>query len=230
MSGIRDYFEEEESDDYEALWRDRPCYAMRRPADFLPLFGDLEPLRPPGVRLQYSNAGYVVLGLLIEELSARPYSEAVQAAVFAPAGMDRSGFFALDEVNEDVATGYQAPVDDGPWRSNIYGLPVVGGADGGAFSCARDIDRFLRAYADGVLVDPGPMLTPRAPLADGIDMGYGVYLYRDGRFGHGGGDPGVSVLAAHHRGTGVSSIVLSNVPGTTVAVRDLLLEAAVLAR
>ena len=102
-SGIADYFEEEETDDYEGLWRDRPCYAIRRPADFLPLFGQLEPHRPPGGRFQYSNAGYIVLGLLLEEVAGKPYAEVIEETVFAAAGMDRSGFFAFDEVHEDVA-------------------------------------------------------------------------------------------------------------------------------
>ena len=55
----------------------RPSYSMERPADFLPLFGDLPPYRPPGT-YQYSNAGYVVLGLVVEEVTGRPFPEVVQ--------------------------------------------------------------------------------------------------------------------------------------------------------
>jgi len=46
---------------------------VRRLADYLPLFIN-EPLQfEPGSRSQYSNAGYVVLGLLIERLSGGNY-------------------------------------------------------------------------------------------------------------------------------------------------------------
>jgi CubicO group peptidase (beta-lactamase class C family) len=76
-SGIADYCEEDEDSpaylaDYAELWGDLPSYSMTRPADFLPLFGELPPYRPPGECFQYSNAGYIVLGLVIEELTGRP--------------------------------------------------------------------------------------------------------------------------------------------------------------
>ena len=39
------------------------------------------------------------------------------------------------------------------------------------------------------------ILRPHADAADGFFEGYGVHLYPDGRWGHGGGDPGVAVVA-----------------------------------
>jgi CubicO group peptidase (beta-lactamase class C family) len=149
-SGIADYYEEEdehEDDDFANVWTNRPSYRMPRPADFLPLFANLPPYRAPGQRFQYSNAGYILLGLIIEELTGAPYAEIVTQRVLQPAGMHASGFFALDEVRPDVAIGYLPPRQPGqPWRSNIFAVPSVGGADGGAFSNAADLDRFLTAY------------------------------------------------------------------------------------
>jgi CubicO group peptidase (beta-lactamase class C family) len=43
----------------------------------------LPPYRAPGQRFQYSNAGYVLLGLIVEELSNTPYAEAVAERVLA---------------------------------------------------------------------------------------------------------------------------------------------------
>jgi CubicO group peptidase (beta-lactamase class C family) len=232
-SGIADYAEEDGPADldYAALWVDRPCYRMLRPADFLPMFGDRPPYRGPGQRFQYSNAGYIVLGLLLEELAGQPYVEAVTRAVFEPAGMTASGFFALDEVRPDVAVGYLPPSEPGrPWRSNIYSIPVVGGADGGAFSTAADLDRFLRAYDDGSLVGPelrDVMLTPHTPVEDGLAMGCGVILYGEGRtrrFGHGGGDPGVGALIQRLPALDADAIALCNVNDHVSDVRDLLVE------
>ncbi len=112
-SGIADYCEEEEDspfyvEDYGSLWVDRPCYSIERPADFLPLFGDLPPYRPPGEQYQYSNAGYIVLGLVVEQVTGRPFTEVVQERVFDRAGMVGSGFFRFDEPVPDVAQGYLA--------------------------------------------------------------------------------------------------------------------------
>jgi CubicO group peptidase (beta-lactamase class C family) len=236
-SGIADYYEEEdehEDEDYAGLWRTRPCYRMLRPADFLPLFGDLPPYRAPGQRFQYSNAGYILLGLVIEELTNTPYTEAVTQRVLQPAGMPASGFFALDEVRSDVAVGYLPPLHPGaPWRSNIYAVPSVGGADGGAFSNAADLDRFLTAYDDGTLLGSelrATMLTPRCAVAEGLAMGYGVYLYGPGRtrrFGHGGGDPGYEVLIQRLPQLDANTIVLANMNDSCGDVRDALVAAVI---
>jgi CubicO group peptidase (beta-lactamase class C family) len=232
-SGIADYCEEDEDSpahlaDYAELWRDLPSCAVTQPADFLPLFGDLPPYRQPGERCQYSNAGFIVLGLVIEELTGQAYPDVVQQRVFAPAGMSDSGFFRLDEPVPDVAVGYRRASPDGPWRSNVYSIPVIGSADGGAMCTARDLDRFLRAYADGTLLGPlrELVLTRHAEVGDGRGEGYGVHLYPDGRYGHGGGDPGVEALLHRWPEDDVHLAVLVNAEvGLAGEVRDAMVAA-----
>lgn len=232
-SGIADYAEEDEDvpghvEDYGALWAERPSYSMQRPLDFLPLFGDLPPHRGPGERFQYSNAGYVLLGLLVEELAGAPYTEIVQHRVLDRAGMTESGFFRLDEAAPDVAVGYlPRRSGDDPWRTNVFSVPVVGGPDGGAFATARDLDRFLQAYDGPLLGDlHDTVLTPHADAGGGFGYGYGVLLHPDGRFGHGGGDPGVEVLAHRWPVEDVDVVVLCNVEDLAGEVRDRLVSAA----
>ena len=229
-SGIADYAEEEgdEAVEYADLWVDRICYRMRRPADFLPMFGDLPPYRPPGGPWRYSNAGYVLLGLVIEELAGKPYIDVIAERVFEPAGMAASGFFPLDEVRPDLAVGYLPPAEPGgPWRTNIYSVPIVGGADGGACCTAADVDRFLRRYDDSTLLGrelTDTMLTPRVPVGPGLDMGYGVLLYAD-KWGHGGGDPGFEMLAHRMPKQDATVVALCNMNDLASDVRDLLVEA-----
>jgi CubicO group peptidase (beta-lactamase class C family) len=233
-SGIADYAEEDEDtpnylDDYGDLWDDRPTYRMLRPADFLPLFGDLPPYRPPGQQYQYSNAGFIVLGLVIEQLAGRPYTEVVQERVFDRAGMAASGFFRLDDAVPDVAIGY-LPRESGEtlWRSNVFRIPVMGGADGGAFSTPSDLDRFLRRYGDGTLLGAvqEDVLAKHVDVGEGFLAGYGVLHYPDGRYGHGGGDPGVEVLIHRWPDEDVNLVVLCNTEGGLAGeVRDLLIDA-----
>ncbi len=131
-------------------------------------------------------------------MTGRAYTDVVQERVFARAAMSASGFFRLDEPVPDVAVGYLPRTGpDAPWRSNVYRVPVIGGADGGAHSTARDIDRFLHAYADGTLLGENQdrVLARHADAGDGFFSGYGVIHYPDGRYGHAGGDPGVEVFA-----------------------------------
>ncbi len=82
---------------------------MLRPLDFLPLFGDLPPYRPPGQAWQYCNAAYVLLGIVLEHVTGRAYVDLVQERVFDRAGMGASGFLRLDEPHPDVAIGYLDP-------------------------------------------------------------------------------------------------------------------------
>jgi CubicO group peptidase (beta-lactamase class C family) len=232
-SGIADYAEEDPEspgyvEDYGALWDERPSYRMLRPADFLPLFGNRPPYRPPGQRRQYSNAGYVLLGLVIEEVSGQPYADFVQERVFDRAEMSSSGFFRLDEARPKVAIGYlPRPSPDSPWRSNIYRVPVIGGGDGGAFSTTGDLDRFLHRLTDKTLLGPmtDVVLARHFEAGDGFHSGYGFLHYPDGRYGHGGSDPGVEVLLHRFPDDDVNFVVLCNMEGLAGEVRDAVLEA-----
>jgi CubicO group peptidase (beta-lactamase class C family) len=230
-SGIADYAEEEDEDfDYAALWVDRPVYTMLRPADFLPLFGDLPPYRPPGGRWHYSNAGYILLALVVEELTGQEFPAAVAERVFDPAGMTGSGYFRTDDVRPDVAVGYlERGSRDEPFRTNVFATPVLGGGDGGACSTAADLDRFLRAYGDGSLFGTAvrdEMLTARAEPWPRVGYGYGVYLLPGGQFGHDGGDPGVTAIVQRVPPADVSVVVLCNAEVEEMELRDLLLAAA----
>ena len=235
-SGIADYYEEddgdEDNDTYALLWTERPSYRMRRAVDFLPLFADLQPYEAPGGRWHYSNAGYILLGLLIEELTGQSYLDVVRERVLEPAGMLHSGFFPLDEAWPDVATGYLRPLADGlPWRSNIYSIPVVGGPDGGLFATAGDIDKFLRALHSGALVAPAQrdaMLARHAEVEEPIAYGYGCYLFPGPggpRWGHGGQDPGVEMIAYRWADRDLTLVVMCNMTGLTGDIRDLVLPA-----
>jgi CubicO group peptidase (beta-lactamase class C family) len=230
-SGIADYAEEEDEDsDYAALWVDRPVYKMLRPADFLPMFGDLQPYRPPGGRWHYSNAGYILLALVVEELTGQEFPCAVAERVLGPAGMTASGYFRTDDVRPDVAVGYLARGSrDEPFRTNVFATPVLGGGDGGAWCTATDLDRFIRAYGDGTLLGTAvrdEMLTSRAQPWPDVGYGYGVYLLPGGQFGHDGGEPGVTAVVQRVPSADVSAVVLCNAEVQEMELRDLLLAAA----
>ncbi|MQM27856.1 serine hydrolase domain-containing protein [Glycomyces albidus] len=231
-SGIADYFEEETATDawveeFAALWRDLPVYRVVEPVHYLPLFASLAPYRAPGERFQYSNAGFILLGLVVEDVAGTDYATAVGDRVFSPAGMDRSGLFAADQVRPDVATGYLRPSAPGePWRTNVFATPSVGAPDGGAFSSARDLDRFLTAYAAGELVKPDLLeqaLRPHVHVGRSTSMGLGVFLFGEGErraYGAEGADPGAEALIRRYPGLDVNTVVLSNVNGSAWTVDE----------
>ena len=136
-SGIPDYLDEERVTDFDHFFVNRPWYELRGPRDYLPVFPD-EPMKfPPGTAFSYSNGGYILLGVAIEEVTGVSYQQYVERALFQDLGMERSGFFAFNQLPEQTALGY---IEEGDgWRTNIYNLPSIGASDGGAYTTADDV-------------------------------------------------------------------------------------------
>ena len=209
-SGIPDYFDEEfmEDEEFEELWRARPMYTIRTPRDFLPMFQHQRMKFAPGKRFSYSNAGFILLGLIVEQQAGIGFTEYVERNIFAPCGMTDSGYFAMDRLPERTANGYIYDESDDSWRTNIYAVPIIGGPDGGAFTTAPDIVKFWTSLFDYQLL--GKALTERF-LTPQI-MVNGSESVKDKRYGYGvwitmkedavweyyitGGDPGVKFFSA----------------------------------
>lgn len=110
--------------EYAYLWNSLPMYSMTSTQSFLPMFQNNEMKFPPGERFSYSNAGFIILGLIIEEITGLTFQEYVQENVFNICGMNDTGYFRLDQLPERTAVGY---IDHGlTWSSNIYSIPIVG--------------------------------------------------------------------------------------------------------
>ena len=187
------------------------------------MYADRAPAAAPG-EWHYSNAGYVLLGAVLEEMTGREYVDVVTEDVLIPAGMADTGYFRSDEPRPDVAQAY-IDRSGAAWRTNVFSVPVIGGGDGGALATARDIDRFLRVIADGSLLGPelsALMRTPHVPAYGDRSQGYGPIVAPGGIFQHGGGDPGVAVFARHHGDEDLSVVVMLNVDGVFDDVWDVV--------
>ncbi len=227
-AGVPDYFDEAVMDDYEDLWRERPMYRMRSPSDFLPLFAHLPMKAAPDTTWAYSNAGYVLLGLVVEQVAGMSYTQYVQRYVFDACGMTSSGFFAMDRLPGGTAYGY-LPTEDGGWRTNAYSVPIVGGPDGGAYTTTADLAALWDALLGGRLLREATlerMLTPHwrtGPADDEGHYGYGIWIARRGgrttAYSMVGEDPGVSFSSVMRRGPGVLCSLLGNTVGASNAMR-----------
>ena len=118
--------------------------------DYFELFKD-QPLQfEPGSRQQYSNAGYIVLGLLIEKLSGENYYEYVRRHIYEPAGMTQTGSWRIDRWPANTAIGYTRGGAEGAALSrNTDFLPGKGSSAGGGYSTAHDLLRLLNALREG---------------------------------------------------------------------------------
>lgn len=174
-SGIVDDADEEAGESYAELFIDKPNYAIRQTADFIPQFAFKPPNFKAGEAVRYNNCGFVLLGLAIEQVSGQDYKRFVRERIFAPLGMARSGFYAMDEIGPGVAEGYYAVENENGkilgWKKNIYSYPPVGSPDGGAQSTVGDLDRFIRAIRAGRLLDEamtGSITAPQIPFRHAV--------------------------------------------------------------
>jgi CubicO group peptidase (beta-lactamase class C family) len=112
---------------------------------------------PAGQGFAYSNAGYVLLGAVIEAASGLSFEEAIAEHVFRPAAMANSGYWPVTAVVPNRATGYLRPGSDplgfGPVYSNEQFLGYGGDPSGGSYSTVDDLFAFHRALATGRLLN-----------------------------------------------------------------------------
>jgi len=100
----------------------------------------------PGTDIQYSNAGYVLLGAIVQEITGKTYHQEVQERILNPLGMTETYMVDKHEV-PDRAIGYLKDMK-GTISSNT-GFVEVPNPDGGFQSSAGDIVKFYTEYFYG---------------------------------------------------------------------------------
>ncbi len=124
---------------------------------------------PPGSKFEYSNSNYVLLALIIEQVSGESYRDFIENNIFRPLGMDHS--FVADgspRTQPLRARGYTrfGDLDD-------YNLATVG--EGGIYSTVQDMFTWDQALYTEKLVHTSTLgeAFTRPKLADGSKSGYG---------------------------------------------------------
>lgn len=111
--------------------------------------GDL--LNEPGTIYSYCNAGYVILGRIIEKVTRKSFERNVQERIFEPLGMKNSGYDRNEYVLEKRASGYTR----GPFeytRAQYMDMDSSPGAAGALYSTVEDMFLWDRAlYTDQLL-------------------------------------------------------------------------------
>ena len=108
-SGIGDYIDEEESSEYFdilKLYETRPVHKWETLDFYLPMINELPPKFKPGERYGYSNAGFVLLGLVIEAVSKQDYHGYISDNIIKPLGLVRTGFYRSNNLPKNTAFGY----------------------------------------------------------------------------------------------------------------------------
>jgi len=227
-SGIPDYYDEEKITDFDTFTLSTPWYALKGPRDYLAAFPDEAMKFAPGERFSYSNGGYILLGVVIEELTGLKYQDFVEQAIFKAIGMNQSGYFALNKLPEKTALGYVEEAED--WRTNIFNLPIVGASDGGAFTTVQDIATLWKAFWGYELLPKALVEIYAQPYVkaetEGEHTGHGLWICEDeGRNREEyitGCDAGVSFKSSVNRVKELQVTVISNTThGAWPVLRDI---------
>jgi len=177
--------------DYEAVSRDE---IIRRAM--------AKPLRSePGKKHYYSNAGYSLLGAIVEIVTGGSYEKYLHDQLFVPAGMTKTGYLLPKWNKDSIAIGYRRGEEwgtilsrpwapDGPWW-NLR-------ANGGIHSTIGDMYRWhVALLGESILSneEKGKLFTPWVPEEGGDSFyGYGWAIFTT---------PRGTKLVAHNGGNGI---------------------------
>ncbi|MBM7554281.1 serine hydrolase domain-containing protein [Thalassobacillus pellis] len=223
-SGIPDYFDEEVMEDFADLWKHKPMYTMDNHHSFLPFFQYEKMKFPPGERFHYNNAGYILLGLIVEAVTGTSFTNYVEHHIFERTGMKDSGYYALDQLPENTAIGY-IDKEDGTWVTNIYSIPIKGGADGGAIISAPDMIKLWEAISDRLLLSEDmtrKLIHPYVHVNKEMYYGYGVWVIRKEKSVYKyqvmGYDPGVRFHSSYYPESNVKLVITANNEADTLDI------------
>lgn len=211
-SGVGDHYDEDEiKEGVDDFILSIPVQDLVSPFDYLPLLRERSQKFAPGEKACYSNAGYVVLAMLIESISGIPFQRYIEERVFHRAEMTNSGFFRSDNLPQNVALGYLVGKEE--FKTNVFNLPVIGSGDGGAYSNLQDMKLFWQNLLSFRIVGKAilePMIEKQNSF-ESSDYGFGFWIEDEGRFvALEGYDAGVSFYSATSRNLETQFTVISN--------------------
>ncbi|WP_018276834.1 serine hydrolase domain-containing protein [Teredinibacter turnerae] len=169
----------------------------------------------PGSAWKYSGGGYLLLQLLVEDVSGQPFAEYMQQYIFSPLGMTSSGYEYLAN-QQNAATMYDEQGAPAPY----YQYASAGAT--GLSSSAADLIRFVQANlptASSAPLEFDNVEAMRAPHGHkmGADIwGLGTMLYAPTEggsfvFGHdGSNEPAINTAVRINPDNGDALIVLAS--------------------
>jgi len=139
---------------------------------------NLSPLCPPGKKVKYTDTNYHLLGLIIENITGKPFHAILKEYIFVPLGMDQSSMLHYS----DPVTEYSYPIAHFSMNSvilnNLKGYAAIDYAGGGVVATNEDLLKFMKALAAGNIISKDTLQTMKndsSKLFFPIDYGYGIW-------------------------------------------------------
>lgn len=145
----------------------------------------------PGEKMTYSNAGYVILGYIVEKLTGKPYQEALKERITSKLGL-KDTYLGTGKTdvgnNESFSYSYA-----GNWKQETETHLSIPGGAGSLISTPTDLTRFIQALFDLKLIS-------QESLNQMMQNKMGMFTFPlDDKtlYGHGGGIDGFKSLLVY---------------------------------
>jgi D-alanyl-D-alanine carboxypeptidase len=171
-AGLPNYFGE---DSFMARVREEPERLWRSVdlVDHAAQYGT--PSFRPGKGFEYSDTGFVVTGILVEQITGAALHEVYRELIFDPLGMDDTWLEGHEPARrQEVAHHYTGEID---WTTFS---PTIDWAGGGLVTTTADLGRYVRALWAGGIVSAAELeqltrWTPAASFPPGGPLRYDRY-------------------------------------------------------
>jgi CubicO group peptidase (beta-lactamase class C family) len=194
---------------------------------YLEVLHDVPQLFPPGAMWSYNNAGFCVLGRLVEVLREKPYDAALRDHLIKPLGITHAATSPYDAVLFRAAVGHieQSP-GAGFHPTPVWALARSNISAGSMFAMsARSLLAFARMHLeDGRAADGTQVLAPGTPAlmqAAQVELPYLGHLGTSWGLGFERFDQPTGALVGHDGNTIGQSAFLRLVPEAGIAVTVL---------
>ena len=139
--------------------------------DFIKIFSEKDLLFEPGTDFSYSNSGYYLLGMIIEEVTGKSYEDNLQSLIFDPLGMMNSGYINNNIKHEMDANGYIKSAEG-------YKIPMtfhhsIPFSAGGIYSTTEDLYKFYMNLIQGKIISKKGTEMLFTPFIADADNKYG---------------------------------------------------------
>lgn len=193
-----------------------------RPQELLAIAFKHAPSFAPGTKYHYSSTNFILLGMIIEQLTGRPVEHMFQQRIFAPLGTSSMLLPARTSATlpTPYAQGYEKPLSPsqkpgtsspGKLANVAFVNPSWGWTAGSAISTAHDLTIWVKALATGKPLNPA-MQKERltwSTIAKSDRYGLAVADF-DGFIGHNGGIPGYQSFPGYQPEKSETVVVLTN--------------------
>ncbi|MBX0335305.1 beta-lactamase family protein [Pontibacter sp. HSC-14F20] len=158
--------------DYEEFVKERPDWQISDTEVLDIAAAQTTTYFAPATQYRYSNTGYVLLALVVEQVADIAYADFLQQRIFEPLGMDHTMLFEKGEAIPNRAMGY-ARNEAGDIVLADQGTCTATQGDGCIYTSVRDYERWHRA------LNQQPGMAPAleqvyAPIPDYTNGFYGM--------------------------------------------------------